>query len=189
MQSLAFWLEPHDMVREGKKHKWRAVSGGIKQRSCTLLHSAEGGERQQTGLRRQRQRCVGTFQGQASDCPLASAVGVHMTLRGARSDWPHFGRHHHKMPRGQTMSSFITNPGIPKRGMCEVKVSVAQLGLTVTPWTVTRQAPQSLEFSRQEYWSGLAIPFSRDLPDLGIEPRSPTLQADSLLSEPPRKPR
>ena len=39
-------------------------------------------------------------------------------------------------------------------------------------------------FSRQEYWSGVAIPFSRDLPDLGIKPESPVLQANSLLSEP-----
>ena len=52
---------------------------------------------------------------------------------------------------------------------------------------VAYQAPPSMEFSRQEYWSGL--PFSSgDLPDPGIEPRSPTLQADSLPSEPPGKP-
>ena len=45
-----------------------------------------------------------------------------------------------------------------------------------------------MEFSRQEYWSGLPCPPPGDLPDSGIEPRSPTLQADSLLSEPPGKP-
>ena len=45
--------------------------------------------------------------------------------------------------------------------------------------------PQSMEFSRQEYWSGLPFPPPRDLPDPGIEPRSPALQADSLLSGPP----
>ena len=43
-------------------------------------------------------------------------------------------------------------------------------------------------FSRQEYWSGLPFPFPRDVPDPGIEPRSPALQADALLSEPPGKP-
>ena len=43
-------------------------------------------------------------------------------------------------------------------------------------------------FSRQEYWSGLPCPPPGDLPSPGIEPRSPTLQADSLLSEPPGKP-
>ena len=43
--------------------------------------------------------------------------------------------------------------------------------LLVTPWTVARQAPLSVEFSRQEYWSGLACPFSGDIPKTGIEPR------------------
>ena len=45
-----------------------------------------------------------------------------------------------------------------------------------------------MEFSRQEYWSGLPFPSPGDLPDPGIEPRSPTLQADALLSEPAGKP-
>ena len=58
---------------------------------------------------------------------------------------------------------------------------------SVTPRTVARQAPLSMEFSRQEYWSGLPFPFPGDLPDLGIEPRSPALQADSLPSESPGK--
>ena len=57
-----------------------------------------------------------------------------------------------------------------------------------TPWTVAHQAPQSMEFSRQEYWSGLSFPSPGDLPNPGIEPRSPTLLADALLSEPPGKP-
>ena len=48
-----------------------------------------------------------------------------------------------------------------------------------------RQASLSMEFSRQEYWSGLPFPSAGDLPNPGIEPRSPTLQADSLPSEPP----
>ena len=57
-----------------------------------------------------------------------------------------------------------------------------------TPWTIAYQAPQSMGFSRQEYWSGLPFPSPGDLPDPGIEPRSPTLQADALTSEPPGKP-
>ena len=52
-----------------------------------------------------------------------------------------------------------------------------------TPWTVGRQAPLSVGFSRKEYWSGLRFPSSGCLPDPGIEPRSPTLQADSLPAE------
>ena len=54
---------------------------------------------------------------------------------------------------------------------------------SATPWTVPRQAPL-MEFSRQEYWSRLPYLLPGDLPDPGIEPRSPTLQADSLPSEP-----
>ena len=54
-----------------------------------------------------------------------------------------------------------------------------------TPWTIARQAPLSMEFSRQEYWSGLPFPSPGDLPSPGIEPESPALQADSLLSESP----
>ena len=49
------------------------------------------------------------------------------------------------------------------------------------------QAPLSTEFSRQEYWGGLPFPSPGDLPDPGIKPRSPALQVDSLLSEPPEK--
>ena len=56
--------------------------------------------------------------------------------------------------------------------------------LSVTPWTVAFQAPLSMEFSRQEYWSGLLVPSPGDLLDPGIKPRSPALQADSLSSEP-----
>ena len=52
-----------------------------------------------------------------------------------------------------------------------------------TPWTVTCQAPLSMGFSRQEYWSGLLFPSLGNLPDPGIEPGSPALQADSLLTE------
>ena len=57
----------------------------------------------------------------------------------------------------------------------------------MTPWTVVRQASPSVGFSRQEYWSGLSFPPPRDLPDPGIEPRSPALQVDSLPSELPGK--
>ena len=58
----------------------------------------------------------------------------------------------------------------------------------MTPLTVARQAPLSMEFSRQEHWSGLPFPSLGDLPNPGFESRSPVLQADSLLCEPPGKP-
>ena len=51
-------------------------------------------------------------------------------------------------------------------------------------WAVARQAPLSMGFSRQNHWSGLPFPTLRDLPDLGMKPASPALQADSLLTEP-----
>ena len=53
----------------------------------------------------------------------------------------------------------------------------------MSPWTVAYQAPQSVEFSWQEYWSGLPSPSPWDLPNPGIEPGSPALQADALPSE------
>ena len=59
--------------------------------------------------------------------------------------------------------------------------------LFVTPWTTARQAPLSIEFSRQEYWSVLPFPSPGDVPYPGIEPGSSALQADSLLIEPPGK--
>ena len=65
--------------------------------------------------------------------------------------------------------------------------SLSHVQLFATPWTVARQAPLSMEFSRQEYWSGLPCPPPGDLPDPGMEPRSPSLQAESLPSEPPGK--
>ena len=58
----------------------------------------------------------------------------------------------------------------------------------VTPWTAARQAPLSMGFPRQEYWSGLPFSPPGDLPDPGIKPGSPALQEDSLPTEPPGKP-
>ena len=63
--------------------------------------------------------------------------------------------------------------------------SLSCVQLFGTPWTIAYQAPPSMGFSRQEYWSGLPFPSPGDLPDPGIEPRSSTLQADALPSEPP----
>ena len=60
--------------------------------------------------------------------------------------------------------------------------SLSHVRLFVTPWTVVYQAPPSIGFSRQECWSGLPFPSPGDLPDPGIEPGSPTLQADALPS-------
>ena len=66
--------------------------------------------------------------------------------------------------------------------------SLSVLFNSVTPWTGAHQAPLSMGFFRQEHWSGLPFPSSGDLPNSGIKPGSPALQADSSLSGPPRKP-
>jgi len=65
--------------------------------------------------------------------------------------------------------------------------SLSRVRLSATPWTVARQAPLSMGFSRQECWSGLPFPSPGDLPNPGIELGSPALQADALSSEPPGK--
>ena len=77
-----------------------------------------------------------------------------------------------------------------KNDILKVKMkSLSRVHLFATPWTVAHQAPLSVGFSRQEYWSGLPFPSPGDLPDPGVEPRFPTLQADALTSKPPGKPK
>ena len=66
--------------------------------------------------------------------------------------------------------------------------SLSRVRLFATPCTVAYQAPPPMGFSRQECWSGLPFPSPGDVLDPGIEPRSPALQVDALLSEPPGKP-
>ena len=71
----------------------------------------------------------------------------------------------------------------------KVKVkSLSRVRLFATPWTAASQAPPSMGFPRQEYWSWLPFPSPGDLPNSGIEPGSPALQADALPSKPPGKP-
>ena len=65
---------------------------------------------------------------------------------------------------------------------------LSHVRLFATPWTIAYHASPSMEFARQEYWSGLPFPSPGDLPDPGIEPRSPALQVDALPSESPGKP-
>ena len=67
-------------------------------------------------------------------------------------------------------------------------MNFCQVQLFATPWPVACQAYLSMGFTRLEYWSGLPFPFPGDLPNPGIKPGSPALQADSLPREPPEKP-
>ena len=87
-------------------------------------------------------------------------------------------------PPYQRKSKYHASPSLEN-----MKVLLAQSCPTLmTPWTVAFQAPLSMEFSRQEYRSGLPFPSPGDLSNPWIEPGSPTLQADSLPSEPPGTP-
>ena len=92
------------------------------------------------------------------------------------------------------MWSHSSGPGMERlMGLCSVFVELIFLLSCVSrsvmsnsfasSWTIANQAPLSMGFSRQEYWSGLPFPTPGDLPNPGIKPRSPALQADSLLSE------
>ena len=91
---------------------------------------------------------------------------------------------HYIMIKGSIQEEDITIVNIYALNISEVKL-LSRVQLFVTPWTVAYQSPQSMEFCRQKYWSGLPFPSPGDLPNPGIKPRSPTLQADTLLSEPP----
>ena len=80
--------------------------------------------------------------------------------------------------------------GFSRQEYWKVKVkSLSRVRLFATLWTVASQGPPSMGVSRQEYWSELPFASPEDLPDPGIEARSPAFQADALTSEPPGKPR
>ena len=85
---------------------------------------------------------------------------------------------------------FIYDKNSPESGrggtISKVKL-LSRVQLFGTLWAVAYQAPPSMGFSRQEYWSGLPFPSPGDLPNPGIEPGSPAFQADTLTSEPPGK--
>ena len=113
-----------------------------------------------------------------------AAVGTAVIL-----PWAHEGVLHQRNGCGSifekgTSSVFM----LVQRAMCLGVCSVASVmsRLFAVPWTVALQAPLSMEFSRQEYWSGLPLPTPGDLPDPGIKPASPVspaLQADSFPTE------
>ena len=86
--------------------------------------------------------------------------------------------------------NFLANFVITSMSSLNVNVKLLScVRLFATPWTVAYQGPLSMGFPRQEYCSGWPFPFPRDLPNPGIEPRSPALRADALPSEPPGKPK
>ena len=92
------------------------------------------------------------------------------------SPYKHAGYCHAGIPRKFTVSRFQ----MAVMPAC-VLSCFSCIQLLMTPWTVARQAPRSMRFSRKEYWSGLPFPSPEGLPDPGIKPASPALQADSSL--------
>ena len=106
-------------------------------------------------------------------CKKHVTVMGDMTLEEALHEWRQgmYGKSLH-LP-----VSFVHEPKTALKS-CHCLVTTSCLTLA-TPWTVACQAPVSMGFSRQEYWSGLPFPSPGDLPNPGIEPRSPALQADS----------
>ena len=117
-------------------------------------------------------------------------VGFHLPEFQTCQDPPHGSEKQAKKTKGRMrrrgvggqMSRCLTFGKLLKERK-KVK-SLSRVRLFATPWTVTYQASLSMGFSRQEYWSGLPFPSPGDLPDPGIEPRSPALEADALTSEP-----
>ena len=87
-----------------------------------------------------------------------------------------------RSPGGGGQPTQYSCPRIP---CTEEPGRLSRVRLFATPWTVAHQALQSMEFSRQEYWSGLPFPSAGDLPNPGITPGSPAPQADALTAEPP----
>ena len=125
------------------------------------------------------------------DCSL-SGSSVHGIFQAIVLEWIaiSFSRGSSR-PRDQTQVSHIVDRRFTVWATREVLMKVKSLShvqLFATPWTVAYQAPLSMGFSRQEYWSGLPFSSPGDLPNPGIEPESPTLWADALTSEPPGKP-
>ena len=95
------------------------------------------------------------------------------TIHGAAKGWARLSNYH-----SHTQESM---------GCCVV-LSCSVASDSATPWVVARQVPLSMEILQAKYWNGLPFSSPGDLPNLGTEPRSPALEADSLPSEPPGKP-
>ena len=91
------------------------------------------------------------------------------------------------LPSIKELTTFLLATHIKHLKALKVK-SLSCVQLFATPWTIAYQGPLSTGFSRQEYWSGLQFPSPGNLPNQGIEPGSPSFQADALPSEPPGKP-
>ena len=97
-----------------------------------------------------------------------------------------FSRLKHLLQRGRNTKEKVIAHSASME-LCVFVESLSPVELFAAPWTVAHQNSLSMDCSRQEYWSGLPFSSPGDLPDLGIKPWPPSLQVDSLPSEPPGK--
>ena len=171
-------------------HRRQSISvfHGIAQRDTQRVHNTEGWSRK---VSRPRQPVK-------SHSTETGGVTAHQAKLGGRHRRPQalqqprgfavlpasggaVGEHHQPRTAAERLKR-----ASPSRGDA-VKL-LSRVRLFAIPWTVAYQAPPSMGFPRKEYWSGLPFPSPGDLPDSGIRPGSPTLQSDTLQSEPPGKP-
>ena len=117
-----------------------------------------------------------------------SGPSNHLILCHPLPSCPHSFPASGSFPMSQLFPSDGQSIGVNTTNLLLLVTSLSHARLFTTSWTVVYKAPLSMELSRQEYWSGLPFPSPGDLPNPGIEPRSPALRADALPSEPPGKP-
>ena len=122
------------------------------------------------------------------DNPLEEGMATHSSILAWGIPWTEEpgGLQSMRLQRLRKEGSDLAVSDLIEVKWSEMK-SLSRVRLFATPWTLAYQAPPSLGFSRQEYWTGLPFPSPGDLPNPGIKPGSPVLQADALLSEPPGK--
>ena len=112
--------------------------------------------------------------------PLVKGMATHSSILAWRIPWAEEPGGLQSMGSQSDMTERLIHTQLYLRSTC-VCWSLSHVQLCAIPWTVARQAPLPMGFCRQEYWSGLPCPPPGDLPDPGIEPGSPTLQADSAI--------
>ena len=118
------------------------------------------------------------------DCSPSSS-SVHGILQARILEWVAiFSSRGSSWPKDRTRVLYVS---IHRDSVYVCVLVLSCVWLFAIPWTVGWQAPLFIGFFRQEYWSRLPFPSPGDLPNTGIEPESPALQADSLLSEAPGK--
>ena len=109
-------------------------------------------------------------------CPMSGQTKHPLSPASEKDMWPKWANETPGWDHGKTVSLVRLGRGREQCGAMPKWVkTLSRVRLFATPWTIAYQVPPSMGFSRQEYWSGLPSPSLGDLPDPGIEPRSPTL--------------